>query len=97
MTSARTIRRWRLNVRIIIVPIFVLATYADVCMLRTTYTHIIHNFLYLSIFKSLTYSTAMYYSMQLLLKHLPNIISFVMLAMTEVVTWQNNAIVETNR
>ena len=41
-------------------------------------------------FKSLTYSAAMYYSMQILLKHLLDTCYFLCQIMTEVTTWQNN-------
>ena len=54
-TSVRTIGRCHQNRRIITVPMFVLAAYTDVYMLRTIYTHIRHNYKCLFIFKSLTY------------------------------------------
>ena len=45
---------------------------------------------YIYIIKYLTYSTAMYYSMRLLLKHLHNKKHMLSLTMTEVVTWPDH-------
>ena len=56
----------------------------DNFMLCKSTPGVLYNFL------SLTYSTGMYYSMQILLKHLLDTCYFLCRVMTEVTTWQNN-------
>ena len=79
MTSAKTIQISRQNVRIITVPDFILAVYTDV-QLYVTHNMCAHQthlllFIYFQII-TLLYSYVLFSAIAI--KHLPNIISFVM-------------------